>query len=161
MTREVRTPHTGGQRRRDHSRRLSILSLLILLLALVGAMVAAGSKTPVTWMLAWPAPLILIFTAARFVREGYHKRDGVLVLGRPGPSFVVGPLDLSDKDNAEDELSGNADPRIAVIGSLSVPGPGGCIELARAIDPKSRRSGEERKRFEKPWRGRKRSLART
>jgi hypothetical protein len=57
-------------------------SILTLLLVLLGAIVAAMSGAPTFWMLVWPTPLVVTFTVANFVRQGYHKRDGVLVLGR-------------------------------------------------------------------------------
>jgi hypothetical protein len=97
MRKEVTAKQAGRQRRRDNLNGLSLLWLIILVLALLGVIVAAGSKTPVIWMLVWPAPLILIFTTARFVREGYHERDGVLVLGRRVPSP---PIDLSTNHKA-------------------------------------------------------------
>jgi len=132
-----------------------VLSLLVLGFALVGAIVAAASKAPVIWMLVWPAPLILIFTAARFIREGYHKRDGVLVLGRPAPSQPAG---LSDSTN-DDE---NVEKQIAIVDPLSVLGPSGRIELARALKLAMRPdAGEAQKRLEERWEKGKRSLAHT
>src|ERR1700758_1939964 len=110
MTNEVTAIQAGRREKRDLSNGLSLVWLSILLLALLGVIVAASSKTPVIWMLVWPAPLILIFTTARFIREGFHKRDGVLVLGRRGSSP---PLDLSagpDDDKAQDD----ADLRVEV-----------------------------------------------
>jgi hypothetical protein len=60
--------------------------LLVLLLALVGMFVAALSQEPTLWMLRWPAPLVVVFTVVNFIRQGFHKRDGLLVLGRAGRS---------------------------------------------------------------------------
>jgi hypothetical protein len=111
MTEEVTAIQAGRGEKRDLSNGLSLLWLSILLLALLGVIVAASSKTPVIWMLVWPTPLILIFTAARFIREGYHRRDGVLVLGRRGASP---PLDLSAEPDAG---AGAAEP--ITIGDLS------------------------------------------
>ena len=49
----------------------------------LGTAFAACSEQPATWMLLWPAPAIIIFTAINFIRQGYHLRDGVFVLGKP------------------------------------------------------------------------------
>jgi hypothetical protein len=162
MIKEVATIRAGRQQKRDNSSGLSVLWLLILLLALLGAIVAAGSNAPVIWMLAWPAPLIVIFTAARFIAEGYHKRDGVLVLGRPMTSQPSEALDLSD-DKAQDQPSGEVEPRIAIAESLSVLGPSGRIELSSAAlhSATSQHAGEGRKRLEKRWYELKRSLVRS
>jgi hypothetical protein len=160
MTKEITAIQAGQQGKRDLSNGLSLLWLSILLLALLGAIVAASSKTPVIWMLVWPAPLILIFTTARFVREGFHKRDGLLVLGRRAPSP---PLDLSadpDDDTAEDDLRVRVQVPIAIGDPSSVVGPSGRIELAKALDLATRREADERKRRkEKLFREGKRSLA--
>jgi hypothetical protein len=118
MTEEVTAIQAGRREKRALSNGLSLVWLSILLLALLGVIVAASSKTPVIWMLVWPTPLILIFTAGRFIREGYHKRDGVLVLGRRGPSP---PLDLSaglDDDKAQDDAGTGVEEPIT-IGDLS------------------------------------------
>jgi len=134
MRKEVTAIQAGPQRRRDNLNGLSLLWLLILVLALLGVIVAAGSKTPVNWMLVWPAPLILIFTTARFVREGYHERDGVLVLGRRVPSP---PIDLSsgpDDDKSQGDAAVTVEGPIAVGDPLSVLGPSGRIEFVRARD---------------------------
>jgi hypothetical protein len=96
MTKEVGVIQTGRQQRYNKAKDLSVFWLMILVFALVGAVVAAASNAPVIWMLVWPAPLIVTFTAARFIREGYHKRDGVLVLGRPVPSRL---RDVADSPN--------------------------------------------------------------
>jgi hypothetical protein len=154
MTKEVAAIQTGQQQRHNNLKGLSVLWLVILVLALVGAIVAAASKTPVIWMLAWPAPLILIFTAARFIREGYHKRDGVFVLGRPVPSEPDG---LSDSNDDE-----TVDPRMAIVDPLSVLGPSGRVELAGALDLAMRRhTSAERKRLVKRLQDGRRSLAHT
>ncbi len=134
MRKEVAAIQAGRQRRRDNLNGLSLLWLLILVLALLGAIVAANSKTPAIWMLVWPAPLILIFTTARFVREGYHKRDGVLVLGRRVPSP---PIDLStgpDDDKSQDDAAVSVEGPIAVGDPLSVLGPSARNEFARPRD---------------------------
>jgi hypothetical protein len=161
MTEEVTAIQAGRREKRDLSNGLSLLWLSILLLALLGVIVAASSKTPVIWMLVWPAPLILIFTAARFIREGYHKRDGVLVLGRRGPSP---PLDLSagpDSDNAQDDEAAIGGP--ITIGDLSsVLSLSRRIEAAKALDLETRRETVAwRSQSEKRFREGKRSLART
>ena len=162
MTKEVTEIQAGRRGKRDLSNGLSLLWLSILLLALLGVIVAAISKAPVIWMLAWPAPLILIFTTARFVREGFHKRDGVLVLGRRAPSP---PLDLSagpDDDMVQDDADLRVELPIAIGDPSSTVGPSGRIELAKALDlATSREAGEGRRRMEKRFGERERSLAQT
>jgi hypothetical protein len=161
MIKEVTAIRASRPGERDLSNGLSRFWLSILLLALLGVIVAASSKAPVIWMLIWPAPLILIFTTARFIREGFHKRDGVLVLGRRAPSP---PLDLSagpDEDIAHD-ANLRVEIPIATGDPSSVARPSGRIELARALDlATSREAGEGRRRFEKRFREGQRSLART
>ena len=162
MTKEITAIQAGRRGKRDLSNGLSPLWLAILLLALLGAIVAASSKTPVVWMLVWPAPLILIFTAARFIREGFHKRDGLLVLGRRAPSP---PLDLSagpDDDQAEDDARVQVQVPIAIGDLSSAVSPRGRLELAKILDLATRReANERRRRFEKLFRDGKRSLAQT
>lgn len=160
MTKEIATIRVGRQPEREDLNGLFVLWLLILVLALVGAIVAASSKAPVIWMLAWPAPLIMIFTAARFIGEGFHKRDGVLVLGRPTTTPSV-PLD-SPEDKAQSEPGGKVEAPMAIADPLSVIGPSGRLELAVAPDSEmSRHASEERKQFEKHWHEQKQSLAHT
>ena len=162
MTKEVTAIQAGRRGKRDLSNGLSLLWLSILLLALLGVVVAASSKAPVIWMLVWPAPLILIFTTARFIREGFHKRDGVLVLGRRGPSP---PLDLSagpDDDIAQDDANLRVEVPIATGDPSAVVGPSGRIELGKALElAASRDAAEARRRLEKRFLEGKRSLART
>ncbi|HZC35517.1 MAG TPA: hypothetical protein VE242_07885 [Chthoniobacterales bacterium] len=50
--------------------------------ATVGLINAACSKEPLFWLAIWPAPIALISTILIFLRQGFHYRDGVLVLGR-------------------------------------------------------------------------------
>jgi hypothetical protein len=162
MTKEVGVTQTGRQQRYNKATGLSVFWLVILILALVGAIVAAASNAPVIWMLVWPAPLIVIFTAARFIREGYHKHDGVLVLGRPISSQLSGLSDSPNDDIAQDDARGNIEAPIAVVDPLSVPGPSGRIKLGKALDlAKSRMLGQGRGRSEKRFRERKRFLAHT
>jgi hypothetical protein len=129
---------------------------------LLGAIVAASSKTPVIWMLVWPAPLILIFTTARFIREGYHKREGVLVLGRRAQSP---PLDLSagpDYDKVRDEAGTGIGGPITIGDLSSVLRPGRRVEAAKALALATpRETAERRSRFEKRLREGKQSLARS
>jgi hypothetical protein len=162
MTKEVTPTRAGRRGERDLSNGLSYLWLSILLLALLGVIVAASSKASVIWMLVWPAPLILIFTAARFIREGFHKRDGVLVLGRRLPSP---PLDLSagpDDDVAQDDANLRVKVPMATGDPSSVVASSGRNELAKVLDlATSREASEGRRRLEKRFRERKRSLVRT
>jgi hypothetical protein len=155
MIKEVTAIRAGRPGERDLSNGLSLFWLSILLLALLGVIVAACSKAPVIWMLVWPTPLILIFTTARFIREGFHKRDGVLVLGRPVPSQLP---DLSDPAG-DDE---NVEPPIVIADPLSVLGPTGRVEVARALDlAMKNRAAEDRARLVKRLQYGRRSLAHT
>ena len=95
MTKEVSAEYIVRRPRGNH---VTAFSLSVLLLALLGVIVAALSEAPIIWMLVWPAPLVLIFTAARFIREGVHKRDGVLVLGRPALEPASDPRNVADDD---------------------------------------------------------------
>ena len=162
MIKEVTAIRAGRPGERDLSNGLSPFWLSILLLALLGVIVAASSKAPVIWMLVWPAPLILIFTTARFIREGFHKRDGVLVLGRRAPSP---PLDLSsgpDDDLAQDDSELRVEVPIATGDPSSLVGPSGRVELAKALHlAMSSEAGEGRRRAQRRFREGQRSLART
>ena len=162
MIKEVTATRTGRPGERDLSNGLSLFWLSILLLALLGVIVAASSKAPVIWMLVWPAPLILVFTTARFIREGFHKRDGVLVLGRRAPSP---PLDLSvgpDDNIAQDDANLRVEVPIANGDPSSVVGPSGRIELARALHLATSSAADEgRRRLQRRFREGNRSLART
>jgi succinate dehydrogenase hydrophobic anchor subunit len=51
-------------------------------LALVGLVNAAYSEEPVVWLAIWPAPIVLVSTIFIFFRQGFHFRNGLLVLGR-------------------------------------------------------------------------------
>jgi hypothetical protein len=72
---------TPAKRTRGTSVIGTVFSLFVLLLVVLGVIVAACSGEPTVWMLCWPAPLVVIFTVLNFIRQGYHKRDGLLVLG--------------------------------------------------------------------------------
>jgi hypothetical protein len=144
MTEEFTAIPAGRREKRDLSNGLSPVWLSILLLAFLGVIVAASSKTPVIWMLVWPTPLILIFTAARFIREGVHRRDGVLVLGRRGPSP---PLDLSagpDDDKAQDDANLRVEVPVAIGELSSLVSPSRRIEVAKALELRKRREEDER-----------------
>ena len=160
MRKEVTAIEAGRRGKRDLLNGPSVLWLLILLLALLGVIVAASSKTPVIWMLIWPAPLIVIFTTARFVREGYHKRDGLLVLGRRVPSP---PIDLSagpDDDKSQDDAAVSVEGPVAVGDPLSVLSPSGRIEFVKARDlAMSRHTGDGTTRWDRHLAHRNRSLA--
>jgi fatty acid desaturase len=47
-------------------------SLLVLVLALLGVIVAGRSQAPIISIFVWPTPLVLVFTATRFIHEGFH-----------------------------------------------------------------------------------------
>jgi hypothetical protein len=54
-------------------------------LAIVGFIKAAHSEQPLLWLAIWPAPIVLASTIFIFLRQGFHFRGPVLVLGRrPG-----------------------------------------------------------------------------
>ena len=157
MIKEDATILVGRQRKRDNLNGLSVLWLLILVLALVGAIVAASSNAPVIWMLAWPAPLIVIFTAARFIGEGFHPRDGVLVLGRPMTTHPNVPLICPENQN---EAGGKVRRRSQLLTRYRSSDPRAYV--AGALDSAtSRHVVEGRKELEKRWHEQKRSLAHT
>lgn len=134
MTEKVRVIQSGRRQRYNKTNGLSVFWLVILVLALVGAIVAAASNAPVIWMLVWPAPLIVIFTAARFIREGYHRRDGVLILGRPVASQLSRLSDFPDDRIAQNDARRKVEASIAIVDPLSVLGPNGRIELDKALN---------------------------
>jgi hypothetical protein len=51
-------------------------------LALMGLVNAAYSQEPLLWLAIWPAPIVLVSTIFIFFRQGFHFRNGLLVLGR-------------------------------------------------------------------------------
>jgi hypothetical protein len=51
-------------------------------LAVLGLVNAAYSEQPLLWLAVWPAPIVLACTIFIFFRQGFHFRNGVLVLGR-------------------------------------------------------------------------------
>jgi hypothetical protein len=53
------------------------------LLTILGLAKAAASEQPFLWMALWPAPVVIAFTVFTFLRQGFHFKDGVLILGRP------------------------------------------------------------------------------
>jgi hypothetical protein len=56
------------------------------LLAILGLVQAVHSAHPFLWLAVWPAPVTLVSTIFIFLREGFHFRNGVLVLGRRTPN---------------------------------------------------------------------------
>jgi hypothetical protein len=52
------------------------------LLAILGLVKAVYSEQPLLWLAVWPAPVMLASTIFIFFRQGFHFRNGVLVLGR-------------------------------------------------------------------------------
>jgi hypothetical protein len=145
MTKEVSAENTV---RRPRGNRATAFSLLVLLLALLGVIVAALSEAPIIWMLIWPTPLVLIYTAARFIREGVHKRDGVLVLGRPALEPASDPRNVADDDNeleapGVENGSGSIPvhaPSILARGQNVEPGPAHGLAVHRHIRKNQRRS---------------------
>jgi hypothetical protein len=51
-------------------------------LAILGLVKAVYSEQPLLWLAVWPAPVALASTIFIFFRQGFHFRNGVLVLGR-------------------------------------------------------------------------------
>jgi hypothetical protein len=51
-------------------------------LAILGLVNAAYSEQPLLWLAIWPAPIVLVSTIFIFFSQGFHFRDGVLILGR-------------------------------------------------------------------------------
>lgn len=51
-------------------------------LVILGVTKAAYSSESTVWLAIWPTPLVLIWTITAFLRQGWHYRNGVLVLGR-------------------------------------------------------------------------------
>jgi hypothetical protein len=52
------------------------------LLAILGVVKAGYSEQHLLWLAVWPAPVALASTIFIFFRQGFHFRNGVLVLGR-------------------------------------------------------------------------------
>lgn len=143
MRREASAEPALRRQRRSHG---TGFSLLVLLLALVGAIVAARSQEPIFWMLIWPTPLVFIFTAARFIREGFHQRDGVLVLGRAAEPAKV-QAGISDRDKELSDVPAEAGP---VLGdSLSVFARGQNVEAGTTHG--SATHGHIRKNQRRSW----------
>jgi hypothetical protein len=53
------------------------------LLANLGLVKAAYSEQPLLWIAIWPAPIAVASTIFIFFRQGFHFRNGVLILGPP------------------------------------------------------------------------------
>jgi hypothetical protein len=52
------------------------------LLGILGLVKALYSEQPLLWLVVWPVPVALVSTIFIFFRQGFHFRNGVLVLGR-------------------------------------------------------------------------------
>jgi hypothetical protein len=52
------------------------------LVAVLGLLRAAYSENPLLWLALWPAPVAVVCTIFIFFRQGFHYREGLLVLGR-------------------------------------------------------------------------------
>jgi hypothetical protein len=50
--------------------------------AILGLVQAVHSAQPFLWLALWPAPVTLLSTIFIFLSQGFHFRNGVLVLGR-------------------------------------------------------------------------------
>jgi len=55
-------------------------------LAILGLVQAVHSAQPFLWLAIWPAPVTLLSTIFIFLSQGFHFRNGVLVLGRRTPN---------------------------------------------------------------------------
>jgi hypothetical protein len=51
-------------------------------LAILGLVQAVHSAQPFLWLAIWPTPVTLFSTIFIFLSQGFHFRNGVLVLGR-------------------------------------------------------------------------------
>ena len=56
------------------------------LVAILGLVQAVHSAQPFLWLAIWPAPVTLLSTIFIFLSQGFHFRNGVLVLGRRTPN---------------------------------------------------------------------------
>jgi hypothetical protein len=55
-------------------------------IAVLGLVKAGCSEHHLFWLIVWPVPVTIACTIFIFVRQGFHFKDGVLVLGRRKPS---------------------------------------------------------------------------
>jgi hypothetical protein len=55
------------------------------LLAILGLVQAVHSTQPFLWLAVWPAPVTIVSTIFIFLDQGFHFRNGLLVLGRRTP----------------------------------------------------------------------------
>jgi hypothetical protein len=58
-------------------------------LAILGLVKAVHSAQPFLWLAIWPAPVTLLSTIFIFLSQGFHFRNGVLVLGRRSPKRKI------------------------------------------------------------------------
>ena len=58
-------------------------------IAVLGLVKAACGDHHLFWLLVWPVPVTIACTIFIFVRQGFHFKDGVLVLGRRDQSAAV------------------------------------------------------------------------
>jgi len=56
------------------------------LLAILGLVQAVHSAQHFLWLAIWPAPVTLLSTIFIFLSQGFHFRNGVLVLGQRTPN---------------------------------------------------------------------------
>lgn len=60
----------------------SVIWVSSCLVALLGVLTAAYSEEPLLWLLVWPVPVAIACAIFNFTRQGFHFRNGLLVLGR-------------------------------------------------------------------------------
>ena len=70
------------QQRTNMSAQTKCIWIVSFALVILGVAAAACSGQPLLWLAVWPAPVVLICTITVFFRQGFHYRNGVLVLGR-------------------------------------------------------------------------------
>lgn len=54
------------------------------LIVVIGLLKAGYSEHHLFWLMVWPVPIAIACTICVFVRQGFHFKDGLLVLGRNG-----------------------------------------------------------------------------
>ena len=58
-------------------------------IAVLGLVKAGSGERHLFWLMVWPVPVTIACTIFIFVRQGFHFKDGVLVLGRRNQSVAV------------------------------------------------------------------------
>lgn len=74
-----------GQKRSADNREWVIWTVSCII-DVLGLVKAGCGGNHVFWLLVWPVPVTIACTIFIFVRQGFHFKDGLLVLGRKGES---------------------------------------------------------------------------